>query len=102
MTQKSYTQLTYEQRCQIEGYLKSKISPSAMAGLLGVHRSTIYREITRNQGLRGYRHRQAERLTKARKASPANKLTGGVLRIVQSKLAEQWSPMQISGWMKQN
>ena len=37
-------------------------SKAEIAELLGRHRSTIYRELERNMGQRGYRPKQAQRL----------------------------------------
>lgn len=102
MTRTYYRQLTYDQRCQISAYLKSKMSCRDIARHLKVHRSTIYREIERNSGLRGYLHRQAHQLSCSRKAKKPSKLTRSVKNILNCKLYEQWSPEQISGWMRQN
>jgi IS30 family transposase len=57
----SYTQLTYEQRYLIYHLLKMGISQSRIAEIIGVHKSTISRELKRNRGQRGYRYKQAHR-----------------------------------------
>lgn len=44
---RSFTQLTYEQRLDIKKMLNSGISKRAIADNIGVHHSTIYREIDR-------------------------------------------------------
>ena len=67
---KGYKHLTYEQRCQIPALLKRKIPRGVIANDLGIHRSTLTRELNRNSGLRGYRHKQAQR--KSNEATPAN------------------------------
>ena len=59
---KSYRHLTYEERCQIEALKKSGISIGLIAEQLGRDRTTIYREIRRNSGKRGYRHKRCEGL----------------------------------------
>ena len=102
MERKPYRHLTYEQRCQIYCYLKSGMSYRLIAKHLGVHHSTIYREVSRNQGSRGYRYDQAHRLSHSRRCSGRKKLSGGLLSIVKCKLAEQWSPEQITGWMRKH
>ncbi|MFS1525729.1 helix-turn-helix domain-containing protein, partial [Microbulbifer sp. 2304DJ12-6] len=56
-----YKQLTYEQRCQIEAFKKSGFTQAEIAVALGVSQSTISRELARNSGQRGYRHKQAQR-----------------------------------------
>lgn len=42
-----------------------------MAGLLGMAASTVCREVSRNTGLQGYRHQQAQRKADERAARPA-------------------------------
>ncbi|MFK8079740.1 MAG: transposase [Granulosicoccus sp.] len=54
-----YSQLTSEQRYQISVLLKAGHTQSEIAELVGVHKSTISREICRNTGGRGYRPKQA-------------------------------------------
>ncbi|MFA7555871.1 MAG: helix-turn-helix domain-containing protein, partial [Spongiibacteraceae bacterium] len=56
----SYQQLTYEQRCQISALKKSKCTQSVIAQIIGVSQSTVSRELSRNKGDRGYRHKQAQ------------------------------------------
>ena len=42
-----YKCLTWQQRLQLEAYLKTNIPKKEIARLLGVHISTVYREIKR-------------------------------------------------------
>jgi len=49
-----YAQLTQEQRYQIHGFMKAGFNQSEIAEEVGVHRSTISRELGRNRGQRGY------------------------------------------------
>ncbi|HIL17446.1 MAG TPA: hypothetical protein EYG15_15355 [Deltaproteobacteria bacterium] len=49
------TQLTQEERYQIESLLKMGHHQSEIAVVLKRHKSTISREVRRNRGLRGYR-----------------------------------------------
>ena len=102
----SYHHLTYEDRCQIYALTKSGRSKSAIAKQLSVHPSTIVRELSRNKGKRGYRYKQAQSFASMRR-SQANKalckMTGNVVFIIEKKLQEyQWSPEQISGWLRIN
>jgi len=60
-----YHRLTYEERCQIYALMQSGLSQAAIGRQLGVHRSTIKRELDRNTGARSYRFKQAQE--KARK-----------------------------------
>ncbi|HSG43419.1 MAG TPA: helix-turn-helix domain-containing protein, partial [Anaerolineales bacterium] len=56
-----YTLLTQEQRYQIQALLKMEHSQTEIASALGVHKSTISRELQRNRGKRGYRRKQAQK-----------------------------------------
>lgn len=60
---RSYTHLTLEQRYQIQALMNMEHSPREIARVVGVHPSTISREVRRNQGQRGYRPKQAHRFT---------------------------------------
>ncbi|GMR08465.1 MAG: hypothetical protein BMS9Abin26_1470 [Gammaproteobacteria bacterium] len=52
---KGYTQLAQEQRYQIHILMKAGHNKTDIADFIGVHKSTITREVSRNSGLRGYR-----------------------------------------------
>jgi len=69
----SYAQLTQGQRYQISALLKTEHSQTEIAILLGVHKSTISREIRRNLGKRGYRPKQAHRLALKRRRERVQK-----------------------------
>lgn len=100
---KGYHQLTYGQRCQIYILKQRGDSPATIAKELGVHRSTIIREIRRNTGQKGYRYKQAQEKFETRRAAkpPSNhKLIHELIAIIEEKLKLQWSPVQISGWLK--
>ena len=45
-----YTQLTQEQRYQIYAFMKANFSQAVIARKIGVHKSTVYRELKRNRG----------------------------------------------------
>lgn len=98
---KQYNQLAYEQRCQISVLIKSGLSQRAIADAIGVSQSTISRELARNTGERGYRHKQAqEKATQRRKeAVKPTKMTPAMIATIESKLRIEWSPEQISGWL---
>jgi transposase, IS30 family len=51
----TYTQLTQEERYQIHALMKAGHSQTEIASVLGRDKSTISRELKRNQGQRGYR-----------------------------------------------
>ncbi len=98
---RTYKQLTYEQRCQIEALKKSGISQQSIASLIAVSQSSVSRELSRNTGLRGYRHDQAQRQSIARRlvAVKPYKMTAELTDEIDDKLFLKWSPEQISGWL---
>lgn len=100
---KGYHHLTYAERCQIYALKKRGDSLSSMAKSLNVHRSTVSRELTRNTGQKGYRFNQAQGMADERRqiaSSSPIKLTDAIISIIKKALSLQWSPEQISGWMK--
>jgi len=56
---KKYAQLSQNERYEIYATLKSESLIATLIWELGRSRSTIYREIKRNTGQRGYRVQQA-------------------------------------------
>ena len=97
----SYTQLTHEERYQISVLLKAGLNQTEIAMILERHKSTINREITRNSGLRGYRPKQAQRLAEERRYSKARpRISRAAWSDVRKLLREDWSPEQISLWLK--
>ncbi len=98
---KQYTQLTQEERYQIYALNKAEHNQTEIAMILSRNKSTISRELRRNSGLRGYRPRQAQRLTEERrlvKAKPS--ISHSLWRQVGRLLREDWSPEQIHLWFK--
>jgi len=100
---RSYTQLTYDERCQIYALKRSGKSSRAIGLQLQRDPETIRREIRRNSGSKGYRYKQAQEKSHLRRivaSKGAYKMTEGVKRSIESLLIEyQWSPEQISGWL---
>jgi IS30 family transposase len=95
-----YTQLTREQRYQIYALMKAGLSQTAIARIIGVHKSTISREMRRNRGLRGYRPKQAQRFAEIRRAKAVTaRISPETWNLVEHLLREDWSPEQISGWL---
>jgi IS30 family transposase len=101
---KKYHQLTDYQRYQLAALRKEGHPQKTMAANLGVHPSTISRELGRNQGQRGYRPHQAQQKTHQRRqqAVKAVKMTAAVIAQVEEKLRQEWSPEQIAGWLPRN
>jgi IS30 family transposase len=96
----SYKQLTYEQRYLIFAVMKMGCSQSRIAELVGVHKSTISREIRRNQGQRGYRPKQAHRKAVKRQNKAKARINRAEWQIIDDRLKEDWSPEQISTKLK--
>ena len=97
---KSYQQLAYEQRYQISFMLKMGIRQTDIAKEIGVHRSTVSRELRRNHGRRGYRPKQAHRFALSRRNKAKSYITTETWDWIEQLLREDWSPEQISGWLK--
>ena len=95
----TYTHLTSEERYYIETRRKLQESTTEIALSLGRSQSTISRELNRNKGKRGYRHKQAHTKAQQRhKDKPkAIKLTLELTNDIDKMLEQQWSPEQISG-----
>ena len=64
---RQYRQLTQEDRIEIYAMKQAGTNQTEIAQHLGVHRSTISRELVRNTGQRGYRPQQAQRGAVARR-----------------------------------
>jgi transposase, IS30 family len=92
--------VTFEERRLLYGLTKKGKSPTEIAELMGRHRSTIYRELERNSGQRGYRPQQAQRLADERRLAsrrPRKMDDPDVQRYVQERIEKFWSPEQIAG-----
>lgn len=99
----AFTQLTSIQRYQIYWMLKTGQSQTDMAVEIGVHKSTISRELRRNRGGRGYRPQQAHRFAQQRRKNTVRKrISKATWDTVEEKLRLDWSPEQISGWLKKD
>jgi len=99
---REYRQLTEEDRIEIYAMKQAGKEQNKIAAKLGVHPSTISRELYRNTGLRGYRPKQAQQKTLHRRftARKAVKMTPETIGHIESKLREQHSPEQIAERMK--
>ena len=100
---KHYSQLTLEQRYIINTMLKIGYSQTEIAKVIGVHKSTISRELIRNRGGRGYRYKQANTFADGRKKGKVRFcIDGSTWAYVETLICKEWSPEQISAWMKKN
>ena len=98
----SHTQLTEVQRYQIYTLLKNDFTQAEIASEIGVYPSTVSREIARNTGECGYRPKQAnEKAVERRKmAAKFRAMTDDMQKTVIFYLLQEWSPEQISGYLK--
>jgi len=100
---KGYHHLTSHQRCQFESLKERGDSINFIAGVLRVHRSTLYRELRRNRSQIRYESREADSKSIIRRQMAnrqKTKMKQGLCEIIEEKLKQQWSPEQISGWLK--
>jgi transposase, IS30 family len=97
-----YTRLSMRERCNLATFLDMGLSISAIAKRLDRHRSTIYRELSRNQAQERYRPGLAHEKAKKRRPRKAMKLQSNqaLYHYVYSKLKQGWSPEQIVGRMR--
>lgn len=97
--------ITIEQRYQIEAYLKLKMSKDFIATELGIDRSSVYREISRNKLKNGaYSAKSAQEFSSERKDRfiSNRKFTDECKRIVTNFIKDDWSPEQIVGYCLKN
>jgi IS30 family transposase len=97
---RTYTQLTQIQRYQISVLKKTKHTQSEVAQVLKVNRPTVSRELRRNIGGRGYRPKQADEKAMSRRPKAKPRIETDEWRVVEEKLRQDWSPEQVSGWLK--
>jgi len=94
----NYSQLTQDQRYQIYALLKMGCTPTQIAEIVDVHKSTISRELKRNKGKRGYRPQQAQRMAKRRHNQAKKRLRPEDWAIIDGYLRSDLSPEQVSHW----
>jgi len=95
--------LTVQEREEISRGIAAGDSARRIAARLGRSPSTVTRELARHGGRRRYRAAEADRRAWERARRPqVCKLAGNPVlsRLVAAKLAEDWSPDQIAGWLK--
>lgn len=101
-----YKQLTREQRYMIFRLKQENFSNRRIAGLIKVHYSTVYRELSRNihPTIKAYRPAAAHTQATARRKTCRKPtiLTRKNRGIIAGKLKKHWSPEQISGWLKRH
>jgi IS30 family transposase len=95
--------LTPAEREEISRGLAAGESLRAIAARLSRPASTVCREVNRNGGRRNYRAQKAEERASKRARRPKRCLLAindRLRDLVAAKLEADWSPQQISGWLK--
>ncbi|ROQ21974.1 IS30 family transposase [Gallaecimonas pentaromativorans] len=93
----SYQQLTEGKRYQIAALIAQGCSRADVAKAIGVHRTTLYRELKRNSLDGVYQPQQAHAATSTRRAQARKyRVPTQTLEYVELTLSWQWSPEQIS------
>jgi IS30 family transposase len=99
-----YRQITFAERYTLGLLRRDGLSPAAIARTLGRHRSTILREVRRNQARSDstYRPQLAEWYARGRRSrSRRNRqFTAAQWAQIQALLREDWSPEQIAGRLR--
>ncbi len=100
-----YKQLTSEQRYYIYLERQKGSTQKSIAKAIGVSESTVSRELKRNSGKNGsYNFMKAQEKTMERRhREPGNRAKPQELiwRVKQLIMDEQWSPAQISGYLRE-
>ena len=101
----AYHQLTPEERYLISHLRKQGLCVAQIARQVGRHRSTISREFARNESRKGvYRPSKAQEKTNGRRSRSRRhgQFSQADYRLVDRYIRKQWSPEQVSGWLKKH
>jgi IS30 family transposase len=100
---KTYRQITLGERYELGALRRQGLSAAAIGHDLGRHRSTIWRELRRNQSHSDgtYRPQLADWYARGRRSRSRRNQRFALeeLALVAALLWEQWSPEQIAGWL---
>jgi transposase, IS30 family len=97
--------LTFAEREVLQRMVAKKKSNSEIAALMNRHRSTIYRELSRNTTAFGYRPKMAQRMTCQRRVACHRRYKLKDLDLclyVSERLRKAWSPDQIAGRLRRD
>jgi IS30 family transposase len=96
--------LTFELRAKIAALHAAGLTQVAIGEQIGRHQSVVSRELRRNAAPAGYCCQEAQRQAAERRhaaSSAPRKLDDALLSLIERKLlGEEWSPQQISQWLK--
>jgi len=99
----TYCQLTPKERYLISHLRKQGLCAAEIARQTGRSRSTITREYIRNSNWKGiYRPSKAQEKTNGRRSRSRRNghFSEADYEVVSSYIRKQWSPEQVSGWLK--
>lgn len=105
----NYRRLDYLKRCKIQAFIRAGYTQQQIADEIGVHKSTICRELNRNLtfvrtrlGYWTYKADYAQKYAEDRqKEKPKHaKASEPIKTFITAKLKQEWSPEQISGYAK--
>jgi len=98
-----YHQLISEQRSQIFALLQKKTARKEIADIVGISQSTLSREIKRNSTPSGkYIWTKAHDMAMQRRKNTVTNAKLSDWRIKEYITNDQWSPRQISGYLRMN
>jgi IS30 family transposase len=97
-----YHHLTKVLRYQIYALHKENLTITAIAKNIGVHKSTVSRELRRNKDINSYCPKKAQNFAEKRKKfkHKSKKINEPQISYIMEKTELFWSPEQISGRMK--
>ena len=101
----NYRQLTSGERYMLHALQLQGLSNAEIARQLGRHRSTIGRELKRNRHIRrSYIPAEANGAARMRRSKSRRRwyFSDQELQIPLSLIKLQWSPKQVSGWLKKH
>ena len=102
----SYRQITFEERYTLGLLRRRGLTPTAIARVLGRHRSTVLREVRRNHAASDgtYRPQLADWYARGRLARSRRnrRFTATEWRQVRRLLEQQWSPEQVAGYLRRH
>ena len=100
----SYHQLTSGERYMLQALRLQGLNNAQIARSMNRHRSTIGRELKRNRYWRSYQPEEADQAARARRSKSRRRwhFSDRQLQFAISLLKLQWSPRQVSGWLRRH
>jgi IS30 family transposase len=96
--------ITIEERIKIKALYDQNHGVPNIAKYLKRHKTSIYRELSKKNESGAYEYKYAQKLTSTNMIRRNHqKPTEEIIALIEMKIInEQWSPEQISGWLKLN